>query len=382
MSAKWEVQVIRPKGRNLVTRVLEVITNGEAGGAQRHVADLARGLSDRGDEVWVAHGGGHWLDAQSGLRTVYVPELVPPIAPPRDVRAFWRLLAVIRVLRPDVVHAHSSKAGLLARWASRWERVPAVFTAHGYVFLDPTRPAWERSLYRLLEGWAARASSAVIGVSRRDAEAARGLGAQRATYIANGVRVGPDRWRRPTGDVLRVGFIGRFSREKGFDVLLDALTAIDPRPELVVAGSGPMESAWRKRASDLRLVVRFVGWQEPVTRFLTDLHALAIPSWKEGLPYVLLDALAFGVPTVVTDVGGMGETVGSLDPALVVPPGDPPALARAIDYALQLGDSFADRARELMQRSYNLDTMVNQTRRVLTEAAGDGAVPRGRREAP
>lgn len=350
-------------------RVLEVITGGEAGGAQRHVVDLARGLSAAGDAVAVAHGGGHWLDQQTGVQTVYVPELLSAIAPARDSRAFFRLLAVARTARPDVIHGHSSKGGSMARAVGRWLHIPTVFTAHGLVFLDPTRPHWERRLYRGVERWGARRAAAVIAVSRRDEEAARSLGARRVERIENGVDVPTTMWRRPEHRRPTLGFLGRFSREKGFEQLLAAARDLTSAPRLLVAGDGPLALAWQRQAAASGLAVQFRGWQEAPLQFLAELDALVIPSWKEGLPYSLLDALAFGVPTVVTDVGGMGDVVRPLDAGLVAPAGDVPALSAAITRALGLSRDFSTRARDHIRRHFDRATMVARTRAVLLDAA-------------
>src|SRR5579875_2334568 len=113
-STKARIQ--RPPGakEKATLRVLEVITGGEAGGAQRHLADLTRGMAALGDDVLIAHGGGTWIDERANVPTAYVGELVRAVHPAKDVRALRRLTAVADAFRPDVIHGHSSKAGFLA----------------------------------------------------------------------------------------------------------------------------------------------------------------------------------------------------------------------------------------------------------------------------
>lgn len=352
--------------------MLEVITGGEAGGAQRHVRDLARGLGARGHEVLVLHGGGDWLDRQPGIRTRRVPWLVRDITPARDAAAVARLAGEIRRYGPAVVHAHSSKAGVVARWAARLAGVPAVYTAHGFVFTDPTLSAGARRLYRWAEAVSGRLARAVIAVSRRDLDAGRALGIRRLVYIPNGVDLPPaGRSPRPRAGPV-VGFLGRFTREKGFEVLVDALAALEDIPRLAVAGAGPLADAYRERCVRAGIPAVFLGWQDDPGAFFAAVDVLVLPSWKEGLPYTLLDALAAGVPTVVTDVGGMGDVVRPLAPDWVVPPGDAAALARAVRSALDPPADFAARARAHVAAHYSLAAMVERTAAVLEEAAGWG----------
>jgi glycosyltransferase involved in cell wall biosynthesis len=352
--------------------VLEVITGGEAGGAQRHVRDLARGLGARGHDVLVLHGGGDWLDRQAGIRARRVPWLVRDISPGRDATAVVRLAGEIRRFRPAVVHAHSSKAGVVARWAARLARVPAVYTAHGFVFTDPTLSPRARQVYRWVEAASGRLARTVIAVSRRDLEAGRALGIARLVYIPNGVDIPPGgRARRPGAEPV-VGFLGRFTREKGFEVLVEALASLEERPRLAVAGAGPLAEAYRAWCDRAGIPAVFLGWQDDPAAFFAAIDVLVLPSWKEGLPYTLLDALAAGLPAVVTDVGGMGDVLRPLAPDWVVPPGDPAALGRAVRSAFAPPADFAARARAHIAAHYSLAAMVERTAAVLEEAAGCG----------
>lgn len=359
-------------------RVLEVVTGGEPGGAQRHVADVTQGLRAAGHEVRVAHGGGRWLEAAVGA-TDYLPQLTRSVNPAADWAACRSLEALIARYRPSVVHAHSSKAGVLARLAARARQVPAVYTAHGFVFTDPRRPAWERAIFRAAEGWAGRRSAAVITLSPRDAAWARAAGIRRVELIANGVEVPAIPWTPPPGPPWRVGFLSRFSPEKGFGVLVAAMAAVGPTYELVVGGDGPLAAEYRAAAAAAGLSAAFLGWQGDTRAFLAQVHVLAIPSWKEGLPYALLDALAAGVPTVATDVGAMGDVLRPLDPRLVVPAGDPRSLTIALEAAVgqarTAAPSFADAARAHIARHYNLRDMIAQTAAVLEEAGHEQPQP-------
>ncbi len=350
-------------------RVLEVITGGEAGGAQRHLADLVRGLAAMGDHILIAHGGGTWLDGVVPVPTAYLREIRRRPDPLQDTRAVARLCGLVDAFQPDVIHGHSSKGGFLARLVGRLRGRPVVFTAHGFVLLDPTRSASSRMVFRWLEAWAARQSAAVIAVSARDRDLAAAMGARRSVLIENAVEVPERPWERPGGDPPRVGFLGRFSREKGFEVLVSALSRPGERLELRVAGDGPLAERYRDQVRAAQIAHAFVGWQDSPEDFLRAVDVLVIPSWKEGLPYTLLDALALGVPTLVTDVGGMGDVVRELDPDLVVPPGRPAELRAGIAHALGLSSDFTNRARALVGTRFSMDAMVERTREVLRVAA-------------
>jgi glycosyltransferase involved in cell wall biosynthesis len=352
-------------------RVLEVITGGEPGGAQRHVAALTAGLVALGHDVAVAHGGGRWIASQVGP-TQYLSPLTRGIGP-QDRAALSAIRRLIAEMRPDVVHAHSSKAGVLARWAALQAGVPAVYTAHGFVFLDPTRSRAARAAYRSIEAYFGRRSSAVIAVSARDAEAARALGIRRVAHIPNGVRVPERPIVALPGPPWRVGFLARFSGEKGFEVLVDAVARAGPDFELLVAGDGPAREDYRRLAATAGIAAAFLGWQDPVAPFLKEIHVLAVPSWKEGLPYALLDGLAHGVPTVATDAGGMADVLRPLDPALVVPVGDRVSLTMALTRAVRLGAEFREAARAHIQGQYSESRMVAETVRVLEEATRESA---------
>ncbi len=137
------------------TRVLLVITRLELGGAQRVVLHTARKLDRKDFEVALAWGPGDLLDSEAAaiddLRLFEVPPLVRPVAPVSDLRAFAGLRRVIRTFRPDVVHTHSSKAGILGRLAARREKVPVVVhTIHGFGF-TPLQPPPMRVAFRTVE---------------------------------------------------------------------------------------------------------------------------------------------------------------------------------------------------------------------------------------
>jgi len=349
-------------------RILEVITGGEPGGAQRHVATLTRGLRAAGHEVIVAHGGGSWLAEQVGA-TCRVPSLGRSIRPDRDWAAERALEHLMRTALPDVVHAHSSKAGILARVAAGRVGVPAVYTAHGFVFQDPMRPAVERWLYRRLEQYFGRRCRAVIAVSARDAAWARGAGLRQVVHIPNGVEVPSAPKRMPPGPPWRVGFLGRFTPEKGFAQLVAAVAAAGPRWELVVAGDGPLARAYHAAVREAGVSATFLGWQTSATPLLAQVHVLAVPSWKEGLPYSLLDGLAHGLPVVVTDVGGMADVVRPLDDQLVVPAGSPRSITMALTHAVGLGETFYTAARCHVRQHYDVERMVAATAQTLEEAS-------------
>ena len=267
----------------------------------------------------------------------YVPWVATRNPTRRLVGEIRRLREIVGSARPDVVHLHSSKAGLCGRLAVRG-RLPTLFQPHGWSF-----EAVDGTLERIVVGWerlGARWADAIISVS--EAERARGLARGiRGLYrvIPNGVDVTrfvqagePD--RRAARERLGLGkqplvvCVGRLSRAKGQDVLIDSWPTVRsevPEAERALVGDGEgMEELSRRADPSIRLL----GHRDDVTDWLAASDVVAVPSRWEGMSLGMLEAMATGRSLVVTDVPGAREAVDGT--GAIVPPEDPAALAAAI----------------------------------------------------
>ncbi|WEH43272.1 glycosyltransferase family 4 protein [Streptomyces sp. AM 2-1-1] len=247
--------------------------------------------------------------------------------------------ALVREHRPQVVHAHSAKAGLAGRMAVRG-RIPTVFQPHAWSF-EAVRGATAVSALKW-ECFGARWADRVLCVSdheRRSGERA-GITA-RWSVIHNGIDLGHF---RPAGPrertAARAAFglpdqtplvvcVGRLSRQKGQDVLLEAWRAMRPRgARLVLVGSGPQEARLRASAP---ADVLFAGASDDVRPWIHAADVVVLPSRWEGMALAPLEAMACGRPVVMTDVSGARESLPPGQEAhCLVPPDDPAALAAAL----------------------------------------------------
>jgi glycosyltransferase involved in cell wall biosynthesis len=275
-----------------------------------------------------------------------------------------RLARIIRNYEPDVVHLHSAKAGLCGRLVLRG-RTPTVFQPHVWSFqavtgaLRAAAIGWERR--------AARWTQALVCVS----EAERRLGESKSVdaryrVIPNGVdlmRFEVPSEERRTAVRERLGLdgpvavcVGRLSRQKGQDALLDAWSQVRaevPDASLTLVGSGPDEAGLRARHVD---GVSFAGERDDVPEWLSAADVAVFPSRWEAMSLGTLEALAAGCSVVATDVPGAREAIGS-DAGAIVPPGDTDALAAAVaarlaDPVLAAGEGRA--GRERATRSFDL----------------------------
>ncbi len=350
-------------------RVLEIITGGEPGGAQRHVKELSQYLRANDHEVMVMHGGGQWLTESLGpeFPTRYVASLGRTPRPDQDIDAARQMATAISEYHPHVVHLHSSKAGILGRWVAWRRRVPAVYTAHGYVFQDPTLSGAARSVYRQLEGWAASRSAATIVVSHRDlAFATAHTRGHNAHYITNGVgraAIGSHSLHVPPV----VGFMGRFSREKGLDWLIP-IAAQHPEYVWRFAGDGGLRAILTDAATRYPHVL-WDGWVDNLDAWFHEVDVLVQPSWKEGTPYTLLDGLARGVPAVGSRVGGIPEILGPIDPALLITPGQAGELMTAIHHALAYREQLKNAIWSHLEDHFDRDAQLAKVVGVLGKAA-------------
>jgi glycosyltransferase involved in cell wall biosynthesis len=278
------------------------------------------------------------------------------ITPLRDLVSLWRLFRYFRHEKIDLVHAHTPKAGLLARLAARLAGVPViVYTVHGFYFHDDS-PWLQRHFYILMEKIGARCGRMLLPVSSEDVRAAVDLNIAPPTkirHLGGGIdldrfrpdRLSPDDIRRRRAefnippDAVVVGIVARMVREKGYLELFQALAKLMPNfPKLYLLQIGGTDHAKpdalgpdSAKPYGITERSRLLGDRSDVPDLLLLMDILALPSFREGLPVSLMEASACGLPIVATRVRGCREVVVDGETGLLVPPRDADALADALE---------------------------------------------------
>jgi glycosyltransferase involved in cell wall biosynthesis len=367
-----------------------LLLEASGGGAGRHVADLALGLKARGVEVHLAYGtrrlSSPFAEALPQLKGVGVRLLELPSlrrSPgPWDLEALRALHAYARRAGPfHVIHGHSSKGGALARLLGSLLGVPAVYTPHGVVTLSPFLSPLERLVYGSAERLLARLTRLTIAVAPWEEEALLALGyrKERLRTIPNGVSLNPPPPAERASARTRlglspeekaIGLLGRLDRQKDPLLALEGFARFvegEPRGRLVVAGDGPLRDAFLSRAEELWVRKKLTWLGEVEAReVLPALDALLLTSTYEGFPYVVLEALALGVPLVSAPTPGLGEWLREEGLALVPQRRDPKPLGEAL---LQLfsQEGLAEDLRKRGARKVedlSMERMVEETLRV------------------
>jgi glycosyltransferase involved in cell wall biosynthesis len=328
---------------------------------------LMRGIRARGHEVVGVCAEGPLL-AQvraEGFRVVGLP-FTRRVSPLAHLRAFLALVRLFRAERPDLVHTHMPISGFLARLAARCAGVPRIaYTCHGYLFNQPG--SWPRRAAGLAMEWlAGRVTDVYLTVSQAEAADARRLHlSARATPVGNGrdpAAFRPDPAARTrvraslqvAEDQVVVIAVSRLVREKGYPELAAAMRDV-PTAELWVVG----ERLTSDRGDDMRTVLRdaglgprlrLLGYRDDVAALLQAADIFALPSYFEGLPMSVIEAMLTGLPVVATDISGPREQVVDGETGLLVPPRQAAPLAAGLtrlagDKTLRLAMGAAGRER-------------------------------------
>ncbi len=321
---------------------------------------------------------------KSGIGVVPLDVIWREIRPVHDLRGLHRLTEFLKRSKYDLIHTHTSKAGIVGRLAARRAGSPRiVHTVHGFPFHEESGAA-TRWAYSTLERLAARWCDRIVTVSEyhRDWALRLGIGAPgQLVAIPNGIppeRVLPTESREVTrqswglsGDQCAILATGRLGLQKGFVYLLGAasiLAARMPRPfRILIAGDGPLREDLEARARALGVTdcVTFLGFQAQVGDLLAAADFVVLPSLWEGLSVALLEAMAAGKPIVTTRIGSNREATGEGDAALLVPSKDPEALAEAIirlDSETTMAGALARRARARYEAFYTEGRMESAYR--------------------
>jgi glycosyltransferase involved in cell wall biosynthesis len=379
-------------------KICHVITRMILGGAQENTLLTCEGLHARGHDVTLITGPAIGPEGQLitnarnwGYRVIEIDQMRRPINPIRDHRAYRRLVRLLGDLRPDIMHSHSSKAGILARKAAaKVGGMKIVHTVHGLPYHRYLSP-WRNKLYIALEKRAARRSDAIISVADAMTRQALAAGVGRPeqyTTIYSGMEVEPyldrpagaDAFRDSlglTGDAILVTQVSRLAELKGHEYILAAAGRItDRRVHFCFVGDG----RWRKRIAD-DIKRRGLAGRFSLTGLLPPEQIPAVMgasdivvhcSLREGLARALPQAMLASRPVISFDIDGAAEVVDD-STGILLAPGDVTALAGAIgkladapDLRAALGAAGREKCREMFSRHRMVDRIEELYLRLLS----------------
>lgn len=364
-------------------KIVQVLTRGDVlGGAQTHVRELSLELRRLGHDVTVITGAPGVFTGQ--LRQAEIPwfevkSLVRPLRPHRDLAAAIQLWSVLRRLKPDLVCAHTAKAGSLGRAVARLHGIPSVFTPHGWSMFDRTSLRWN-PLFCGAERLAGRIGTRVINVCEFEREFAqqwRVCPADALEVVHNGIAGIPLTRVRPidTQPPLIV-MVARFASQKDHATLLQALSGLlAMKWSLLLVGAGELESKIRAqiRALSLGHRVRILPPETSVGRMLMEAQIYVLSTNFEALPISILEAMRAGLPVVATNVGGIPESVREGETGLLTRHADVEELRDALARLIAnpaLRRALGAAGHQLWSTQFTASTMAARTVEVYRRALG------------
>lgn len=337
--------------------VCHIITKLELGGAQQNTLFTVSHLDPSRFRVVLITGEPGLLDQEvrklDGIAFYQVPSLVRPIRPWRDLRALLSLTALLRKLRPAIVHTHSSKAGILGRLAAWLAGVPIIIhSIHGFGFTRYQHPLVRLALV-IGERLVAPVTIKFFAVSEANRQQGISLGlfsADQCTVIRSGVDLAALRQTHVDVRVKRqalgleptrpvIGMMAPLKPQKApldFVRVAELVHRIRPDTQFLLVGDGELREAVQAERARLGLssVLHLTGWRRDTAEIMRCLDVFVLTSLWEGLPRVYLEAMASGVPVVGTKVDGAPEVVREGVTGFLVEPGAIQALAERVLYIL------------------------------------------------
>jgi glycosyltransferase involved in cell wall biosynthesis len=378
----------QPATRRRKVRLAHVQLLSLLSGVQRVSLDLLRSLDPAEfDRHLICREAGPLSDAaeQAGVTCHFVPEMVRPISPWNDWPAYHALQTLFRAERFDIVHTNSTKPGVLGRLAARAAQVPVVIhTVHGFAF--PAARSWAtRRFFRWAEQFCQPATDALICLNESDRVIAREqlhFPDEKLHVVSNGIDT--DQMRPPTvtqrndarkllgisNDRPIVAMVGRLWPQKDplcFVEMADRLIRDGVNANFCLIGDGELRGALEEQIAQRGLSdhVFLLGWRDDVPRLLHGIDLFVLTSRWEGLPLVILEAMACGVPVVASNIPGNRDAVDHGCTGLLAEAGSPATFAAAV--ASLLNDNarrnqFSAAARAAAEQHFSLAAHVGRIR--------------------
>jgi len=336
--------------------ILYVITKLELGGAQKHLLSLIQGLDrERFNPYILTAYDGLLVDAAKqipGLKLIRCRFLERPIHPVKDILTLFFIYRFIRNNNIDIVHTHSSKAGILGRLAAKAAGVKNIIhTVHGWSF-HGYQPGTAYYFYLFLERFCASFSSLIIVVSQWDKrKAGQQLSGRQDKFRLIRYAINPEEFRDEAGGSrvrnefglseadLIVGMVACFKPQKSpldFIELAGVVAKDFPNAKFILVGDGVLRKKISALINKLNLKDRVIltGWRDDVASILSCLDVFVLTSLWEGLPIAVLEAMAAGLPVIATDTGGVSEVVLDGKTGYLVKPHDIQALQKRLEELL------------------------------------------------
>ncbi len=374
-------------------KVAHIITRLELGGAQQNTLYCCSHHDRKKYEVILLCGPGGYLDkeakANSKLyKTFFIPELKHPIRPWWDILAASKIWSILEKEKVDIVHTHSSKAGILGRPSATMAKVPLVIhTVHGWGFY-PGQFFLTQWLYQKLERGVARDTDLLIAVSEENKKTGLEVGIGRKeqyrvihsgidpkAYIVSSVVAQKVRKQIGVQDRPAVLILSNFKKQKSpLDVVRVAKALVEKIPSVLFlwAGDGPQRKKIVKLIMNngLRKNFKLLGWREDVAQLLAATDVLLLTSLHEGLPRVVLQAMAAGKPVVATAVNGTPEAVKQGVTGFLHRPRDIQGMAGSLFKVLAnetLARKMGQAGRKALKGSFVIQEMLRQIEKLYDE---------------
>ena len=340
-------------------RVVRIITRLNVGGSGMHAILIQHHGTGRFPSLLVAgreestEGNLLEMAAERGIEPVLIDEMLRPIHPGRDLLALWKIIRLLRRLRPQVVETHTAKAGILGRVAAWITGVPVIIHVfHGHVFYGYFSNTVSKVIL-MVERFLARLSTRIVMVSEQGRDELikfRVAPAEKVEYIPLGLELDAfaasgqyrGRLRSELGlgpDDLTVGIIGRLTpikAHKDFFKAAKMVSELIPKVYFLVVGDGELRGEVEEEAEqlDLKDKILFLGWRTDLDRIYADLDLVVLSSHNEGMPMTVIEAMVAGAPVVATRVGGVPTLVADGIDGILIEPGDVEAMAKGMLHLL------------------------------------------------
>lgn len=374
-------------------KILRIISRLNIGGPAIHVILLSSLMNSFGYKTTLIRGQEgrdegkmDYLAQKYDILPVYLPELGQKINFFKDLLALIKLFIIIKKEQPDIVHTHTAKAGAIGRIAAWFSGVPVIIhTFHGHVLLEYFSNL-KNKIFLIFEKILARLTTQLITLSPKLKDELVGLGvtpSEKISVIPLGFDLKPfifsnqhrGKFKKILGvpeETRLVGIIGRLVPIKNHDMFLKAAVMVKERflsngnnsLVFVIVGDGELRLKLedKTRLSGLEDIVRFVGFKTDLSIIYPDLDVVVLSSHNEGTPVSLIEAMAVGLPVVATSVGGVPDLIQDNITGLLVPKGEPSALAEAILKLLtnkDLSKSLGKAAQEFVINKFDIQRLVS-----------------------